>query len=885
MTTRNLDTLLHPRSVAVIGASHRDGSVGQRLMANLGDFAGTVYAVNPRASDADGPCWVRSVAELPETPDLAVVAAPADQVADVISELGEKGVRMAVVISAGLHDPERRQAVLDAAGRHCLRLIGPNSLGILLPQADLNASFAQVTAPRGRLALLSQSGALVTAMLDWARDRRLGFSSVISMGDMIDVDFGDMIDLLANDPGTDAILLYVESITDPAKFMSAARAASRIKPVVALKAGRSAAASRAAVSHTGRLAGAYDVHLAAFERAGIVAVDTLDGLLDAAQILSTPRRTAGRRIAVITNGGGPGILAADAITQRGGELARLGPSTIEALDGVLPAGWSGGNPIDVVGDAHADRFAAALDVVGRDEDVDAILVLHSPTAVATGTEIARAVADCVGDTSRFPGHVPVVGCWLGDSNCDEVRPILSEAKLPLFGSIAHAAQAFVHLWQAEAARSALMQAPAHARAAESDRARAMAVIRAARHDGRTILSAAEAKSLLAGYGVPVLPAQFARTPEAVAAACEQLDPPFVVKVVSPQVTHKSDIGGVALDLPNAEAAVEAAHAMRGRISHEEPHIHLDGFEVETMVERPHGHELLIGVADDPTFGPVMTVGAGGTAVELIGDRALGLPPLDDRLARAMIAKTRIARLMAGYRDVPAANIDAVSDALNAVSALVVDLPDIVELDINPLLADESGVIALDARVRISPEPAQSRLAIRPVPIQWAADLTTRSGELLHVRPVVPTDEDVLSEFFRHVTPEDLRFRFLSAVREVGHERIAAMTQIDYRRTMTFLAFAGDSPVAVAMLAADPDHLRAELAITVREGWKRKGVSWTLMEHVLRYAEADGIRIVESLESTDNVAALKLEREMGFTTTPVPGSPGEMIVRKQIAPVA
>ena len=869
MTIRHLDALNHPQSIAVIGGSDKAGSLGTRVLENIidGEFAGTVFAVNPDKVEIDDVWWVASIADLPRKPDLAVVVTPAATIPAIIDQLGTLGTRVVTVISTVPHDAATRQAMLDAARPHDVRLIGPNCLGLLLPHAGLNASFAPRNATPGRLAFLSQSGALVTAMLDWAADRHVGFSGVVSLGDMADVDLGDLIDFYAGDPHTDAILLYVEQVTNPAKFMSAARAASRIKPVIAIKAGRTADAGKAAFSHTGALTGSYDVYAAAFRRAGIILVDTLGELFDAAQILSRYRPPYGERLAIVSNGGGAGVLAADALPDVGASLAALSAQTIAALDPDLPAAWSRANPVDVVGDARAERFSAATRAVLADPAVDAVLVIHCPTAVATGEEIARGVIAVRGEAG---GRKPVIACWMGPRNAEAARSLFDGAGVPVFDNLDDAVRAFGYLAKASAAREALMRAPAHQFVPANDRALARTVIVGARNAGRQQLSATEAKAVIAAYGIPVVKGMLARDCKAIAQVCADLAPPYAVKVVSPQLPHKSDVGGVALDVATAEDAERVASAMVTRLAHDHPDASITGFEIETMVASPSGRELLIGVARDPTFGPVIAFGAGGKAVPVTRDVACGLPPLDRVRAGEMIERTRVATLLGAYRDVPAADIDAVVRTLNAVSALVIDMPEIAELDINPLLVDEHGAVALDARIGLKTDAAAARPVIRPAPMEWAADLTTRAGVKMRVRPILPDDEDALADLFHHVTTDDLRFRFLTGLRDVGRDRLVAMTQIDYWRTMHFLAFAPDgTAIASALLACDPDRERAELAVSVRSDFKGKGVSWTLVEHVVRYAEAEGIGAIESVESCENRAALALEREAGFV--PVPGT--------------
>jgi acetyltransferase len=884
VSVRTLETLLAPRSVAVIGASTRAGALGQRVLENIIDsgFEGPIFAVNPKRVELDDQWWVSSVADLPTAPDLAIVVTPAETVPQILSELGALGTRLAVVLSAGFHDGPLRQRMLDAARPHLLRVVGPNCLGVVLPHARLNATFAHRNAAPGGLALLSQSGALVTAMIEWAQDRRVGFSGIVSVGDMADVDLGDLIDLFAADPRTNAIALYVEGIAHAAKFMAAARAAARTKPVIILKAGRSSTAVAAAMSHTAALAGAYDVHQAAFRRAGMVAVDSLTDLFDAAQILASPSPRRGGRLAIVSNGGGPAILAVDRLETTGGRLAQLSADTLTLLDAALPAGWSRANPIDLVGDAGAERFGAAVRAASHDPGVDAILVIHCPTALASGAEVARAVVEQQ-RTSCILRSKPLLACWLGADNAAGARSVFAQNGTPVFDNLDDAVRGFGYLLAADQARTELLRTPAQPKIQTLDIAEARRVIDTARRQGRTLLTSLEAKAVLAAFGVPLTPSRFAADAAQVADACASLTPPFAIKIVSRDIPHKSDTGGVILGLRDADAAREAALAMLDRIRTALPNADITGFEVEELADTAQCHELLVGVADDPQFGPVIAVGAGGVDVELIGDRVLGLPPLDDVLARDMLARTRVAKLLAAHRGQPAADAGAVTAVMEAISALCVELPDVVELDINPLLVGPRGAIALDARIRITAHPAPSRMALRVVPTQWTADLSTRSGVKLHVRPVLPSDEWALAAFFHHVSGDDRRFRFLSAVQELGHDRLAAMTEVDYRRTINFLAFAEDETlVATAMLSSSEDKSRAEFAISVHQAWKGKGISWTMTDLLLRYAKAEGIKALESLESRENHAAISLEREFGFHTLQCKDSPSEVVARKIVA---
>ncbi len=881
MSIRNLDVLFHPASIALIGASSRSGSLGQVLLRNVvaGGFRGGIYAVNPHEIVMPKVRWHPDIASLPVAPDLAVIMTPADTVPDCIGELGKLGTKAAVVITAGI-TRAGKERMLAVAAAHKLRIIGPNCLGILMPHARLNASFAHLDARPGKLAMISQSGALITAILDWAAPRDIGFSGIISAGEMVDADLGDFIDLFATDRNTDAILLYVEGITDAAKFMSAASAAARVKPVIAIKAGQSDEACQAAKSHSGALAGSYTVYSAAFERAGIVQVASLTDLFDAAEVLCTSKPLRSNRVAVISNGGGAAVLAVDHLKQRGADIAPLSAETIGILDRALPANWSRANPIDLVGDADTDRYQSAFRAVLADPGIDSLVVLHCPTALVSSAEVAKTLAT---EVSAAKTSKPVLASWLGDGNADLARGALAHSSIPLFQTPDDVAKAFGYLLSDGQARAMLAERVAPQRTTPTDREAASRIVTAARAQGRTLLNEIETKTLLSAYGIAVVTTHLAAKPEAVIGACAGLAAPFAVKVVSPDIVHKSDVGGVALGLSNPSAAASRALAMDEHIRREHPEARIDGYAVEPMCVRPHAIELLLGIARDATFGPVLLFGAGGKAVEAINDRVIALPPLDQEQALAMIARTRIARLLAGYRDEKAADLSAIAETLVALSELAADFPDLVELDINPLLADSDGVIVVDARAVITQQASPiSRMAIRPVPREWTADLRTRSGVTVRVRPVVPADETALAEFFTHVTPEDLRFRFLSALSKVSHEQLSNITHIDYRRSISFIAIEqSGSIVATALLAADPDRTRAEIAMSTRADWKGCGVSYTLLEHLLRYAQAEKIRTIEAVEFADHEEALRMEREMGFTAIACPDDPTLRIVRREL----
>lgn len=891
MTIRNLSPLLHAKSIVLIGGSEREGAVGTLVLDNLlaGGFEGKAYVVNPHPVTRQGATWCDAVASLPEAPELAIIMTPAPTVATIINQLGGLGTRCAVILSAGLTDcGGRRREIIDAAAHHDVRIVGPNCLGIMAPHSKLNATFARTGARPGHLGLISQSGALITAVLDWAQTRNIGFSAIVSAGDMADADLGDLIDLLATDAQTHAILLYVEGVTQAAKFMAAARAAALTKPIIAIKAGKSQLAAQATRSHTGAMIGAYDVYEAAFARAGIILVDSLTELFDAAEILSTCEQVPGNRLAILTNGGGAGILAIDALARTSGQLAALAPETLSVLDRCLPTDWSRGNPVDVLGDADATRYSQALRSILRDTANDAALIMNCPTARSKADETARAICREIAAAADERIRKPVLACWLGDANADAVRPVFTAAGIPVFSTPDDAVRAFGYLAEARRVRRQLKDAPAQTREVTADRTAARAIIASAQTEQCTLLSEIKVKKLLEAYGIPVAPTRFAASAEAVEEACCWLSAPYAVKIVSRDLPHKSDVGGVALDLSDARAAVAAAQDMERRIRRNHPAARIQGFAVEDMIKSTGGVEMIVGITTDPTFGPVIMAGAGGTAAEFMEDKAIDLLPIDHAQARALIARTRISAILAGYRNVPAADLESLADVLDAVSSMAVDLPDLLELDINPLVVSAAGVIALDARARITSEPAAtSRLVIRAAPEGWSSDLVTEQGLRFQVRPVRPDDEAAVADFFDHVSPEDLRFRFMSGLPKVRHEQITIMTRVDYLRTISFLAFNDDHHdiIAIAMLATDPDRSRAEIALTTRADMKGKGISWTLFEHVLRYAKSEGIGTVEAIECADHDAALRMERELGFTTIVDPDDPTIRIARKDIAGAA
>ena len=888
MSIRNLPYLFEAGSVALVGAGKEPGSLGAVLARNLfnGGFDGPVLPVNPRHAAIEGVLAYPDAAALPVAPDLAVIATPPRTVPGLIGAFAERGTKAAVVITAGLgsHDaggPALRQAMLDAAKPHTMRIVGPNCLGVMVPGIGLNASFAHRAPRTGRLAIVAQSGAVLASVLDWAGTRGIGFSHVVSLGDMCDVDFGDMLDYLATEAEVRAVLLYIEAVTHARKFMSAARAAARIKPVIVVKAGRHAAGARAAASHTGALAGLDAAYDAAFRRAGMLRVVDTGELFDAVETLAMARPPPGDRLAIVTNGGGFGVLATDALMDEGGRLAELAPATVERLDTVLPPTWSRANPVDIIGDAPGSRYADALDALLEEPGADAVLVLNCPTAIASSTEAARAVVRAVGDSRKC-----VLTSWLGDEGAREARRLFAEHGLPGYDTPDRAVRAFMHMVSYRRNQESLAETPPSIpEDFTPDTESARRAIETALADDREWLTEAEAKNVLTAYAIPVVPTHVARDADEAARVAARLATPVALKILSPDIVHKSDVGGVALDLRAPAAVRHAAEAMTERVRATRPEARLDGFTVQPMVERPGAFELIVGVVEDRQFGPLVLFGPGGAATELIADSALALPPLNMHLARQAIARTRIHRLLRGYRDHPAAALDDVALTLIKVSQIVVDLGEVVELDINPLLADEFGVMALDARVRVrrTTEPAATRLAIRPYPKELEENIHRPDGTVLLLRPVRPEDEPAFQELFTHLSADAVRLRFFGPKKALTHPFAARMTQIDYDREMALVLAEPGTPGKAAVhgavhIAADSDGVRAEYAIMVRSDMAGRGLGSLLMERIIACGKARGLKEIFGEVLRTNARMLRLCDRFGFARGPNPDDPGVMEVR-------
>ncbi len=874
MSIRNFESLIHPRSVAVIGASNRPLSIGKLVTHNLlrGDFAGPVLPVHPQYESVAGVLCYPNVAALPTAPDLAVICTPPATVPGLIAALGERGTRAAVVVTAGLaglqDDTGRslKDAMLDAARPYGLRVLGHNTVGLIVPKAGLNATFAHTMAQRGDIAFVAQSGGMGTTILDYAVSHGIGFSHFISLGDTADIDFGDCLDYLCNDPDTRSILLYIEAIRNPRKFMSAARAAARHKPVLALKSGRAPAGARAAASHTGALAGDDAVYDAVFHRTGVLRVYQLEELFDAAETLARSNSTPGERLAILTNGGGPGVIAADAIALDDGELAALAPSTIAALDAMLPRTWSRDNPVDMIGDTPGEYYGKALEVLLQDPGVDAALVMQAPVSLISTVEAAQGVIAVAKRSVK-----PVLTCWLGDQHQTEARRLLRDNGLPTYNTPEQACRAFMQLVRYRRKQTLLKETPPSIpEEFVPDTANAAAIVRGALAQGRAILTEPEAKAALAAYGIPVVETRCAATTEEALAHAEELGYPVALKILSPDITHKTDVGGVALDIETPAQLRERIASMTTRVQALNPPPKIEGFTVQPMARRPRAHELIMGVSTDPVFGPVILFGQGGTAVEVVGDRHIGFPPLNMGLARGLVETTRVYKLLQGYRDRPPANMDAICLTLVKLSQLAIDIPEIAELDINPVWADEHGTLALDARIvaREPVGPTDRRLSIRPYPRELEENAAINDGRAVLLRPIRPEDEAAHQRFFGSLTERDVQFRFLGRFKTLPHSEMANFTQIDYDREMAFIAIgptADGQPETLGVVRAmlDSNRTRSEFAISVRPNERASNLDRLLMTKMIAYLRARGVSDMFCRIHRDDEYRLDLANAFGF----------------------
>ena len=877
MPIHNLDKIFKPQRIAVIGASPKPGSVGNTVIQNLleGKFPGKIYPVNPKYDTVEKMSTVANVFELPEPVDLAVICTPAPTVPKIADECGQAGINGLVILSAGFQEVGGQGAQLQrelaaSANRHKdVRVIGPNCLGILAPHVSLNASFAAGMPQPGRIAFISQSGALCTAVLDWALQEHIGFSNFVSVGNTVDVGIGDLIDYFAMDPKTDSIILYVESIKNPREFMSAARAFTRNKPIIAYKAGRFARSAEVAASHTGAMAGVDSVYEAAFKRAGIVRVNEMSDMFDCAELLARNKRPKGSRVAIVTNAGGPGVMATDELLQHNGVLAEFSKTTMDQLNSFLPANWSHANPVDVIGDATPEIFARAMKNVLDDEQVDAVIALFAPQAISSPTDAARALIEVEQTSTK-----PVLTSWMGGKSMQEAIKLFNQAGVPTYWAPEQAVRAFCYLDRYTRNREMLYETPRDIPVEfPLDRTKLRAVFNTILSEGQDSLTESTSKALLEAYEIPVSKTFVARSGDDAVRLANRVGYPVAIKIMSGEITHKTDVGGVALNLANDQAVRNAFEQVMNSASAVRPEAHLEGVTIQQMVGHPGGQELIIGAKRDAVFGTVLMVGAGGTSAELFQDRALELPPLTERLTRRMLESLRSWPLLNGYRGAAPLNVDRLIEILIRLSYLVADYPEIKELDVNPMLVTPEDVIALDARIILDheaildPPAPYSHLAIRPYPHEYVCDKKLRNGTHVTLRPIKPEDEPLWHAMLASCSKESLWFRFRYLFKQTTHEMATRFCFIDYDRELAIVAEVEEEDerrlVGVGRLVADVDHTDAEYAVLVSDDYQGVGLGALLTDYCLEICGQWNIREVVAEVAPENRRMLNIFKHRGF----------------------
>ena len=872
-----LDDIFKPKSVALIGASERPGSVGRNVLWNLlsTPFGGTVYPVNPKRDNILGIRAYKNLQDLPERPDLIVLTTPAPTVPGLIKEAVDMGIPAAIVISAGFKEigeqgrEYERQIKETITGK--MRLIGPNCLGVMNPITGMNATFAQTVARPGNLAFISQSGALCTAVLDWSLQEMVGFSAFVSIGSMLDVDWGDLITYFGNDPRTSSVVIYMESIGDPRSFLSAAREVSLVKPIIVIKAGRTAAAAKAAASHTGSLTGSDAVLDAAFRRSGVLRVDTIGDIFHMSEVLAKQPRPAGPRLCIVTNAGGPGVLATDALVQGGGELADISSETIEAFNKILPDAWSHNNPVDILGDAEPERYSKSLEIAAKDRSIDGMLVIMTPQGMTDPTRIAENLKPYAQSLGK-----PILASWMGGTQVMAGEEILNRAGIPTFPFPDAAAQAFNYMWKYAYNLKGLYETPtARSTSDNIDRQKAADIITHVRKTGRTVLTEFESKELLKAYGIPVTETRIATSSDAAVKTAENMGFPVVLKLHSETITHKTDVGGVQLNLRNADSVRAAYNSIETSVRQKAGEGHFLGVTVQPMAKLD-GYEVILGSSLDAQFGPVLLFGSGGQLVEVYKDSALGLPPLNSTLARRMMEQTKIYKALKGVRGRKPVDLAALEELLVRFSQLIVEQPWIKELDINPLLASPERLLALDARVVIyGPEMTEDKLpkaAIRPYPIQYIEKWKMKDGSDVNIRPIGPEDEPAIVEFHKNLSERTVTMRYfqpLGLSQRTAHERLTRICFIDYDREMALVVENSKGEIiAVSRMSKEHGTSNAEMAVIIRDEYHHKGLGTELFRRQLDIARKEGVSTVICNIMADNGDMQAICKKLGFEITNV-----------------
>jgi acetyltransferase len=878
MVTLNLDKIFNPKSVAIIGASDQEGSVGYAIVKNFTQlgYAGKVYLVNIRKPEILGIKTYQKIEQIPEAVDLAMIATPAKTVPDVVEECGRAGVKGVIIVSAGFKETgaEGRaleDKILEVKKKYDIRVIGPNCIGIIRPRINLNATFVDKMPKPGKVAFISQSGALGSAILDWAIHDNIGFSNFVSIGSMIDVDFGDLIDYFGTDPQTKSILMYVEGITEARKFMSAARHFARTKPIIVVKAGKFSESAKAAASHTGSLSGEDAIYDAAFKRAGIVRVEEIEDLFNAAEVLGTQPLPRGPHLAVITNAGGPGVMATDALIAKGGKLAKLNRRTMDALNSVLPPFWSKGNPIDVLGDAGAEQYKTAVEACLNDENIDGILIIFTQQAVSKAVEIAKTIVELV--KSKAYQNKTILTSFMGYGAVQEANSILNANNIPTYSTPENAIKTYMYMYQYERNLELIYETPEERPVDEAQPKRPiMTILRNAAMEERELLTEDEAKRLLDYYNFPVVKTEVATNAGEAVAFAHHMGYPVVLKILSPQITHKTDAGGVMLDLNSDADVKQAFDIIMHRAKKYSPKAKILGVTVQPMISRK-GHEVIIGGKTDPLFGPVILFGMGGVGVELFKDFSIGLPPLNTTLIRRMMEETKVYQLLKGYRNVPPANLKLLEETMVLFSQLLIDFPQIKEIDINPLLINEKEAYILDARITVDKskvfkkfEPHE-HLVISPYPKRYETQWKLKNGQEVLLRPIKPEDEPLWLEMFQSFSEEAIRYRFFQVIKDTPHEVRVRYCNIDYDREIAIVAELSEENrkriLGVGRLSIEPDGKTGELAFIIGDQWQGQGLGTKVVDHVLEIAKEMGVETVYAIMLPDNRRALNLTKKMGF----------------------
>jgi acetyltransferase len=881
LVTLNLDKIFHPNSIAVVGASDEEGTVGYSLIRNLIDykFSGKIYPVNIRKEEILGFKAYASVDQIPEQVDLAVIATPARTVPDVVEQCGKCGIMGIVIISAGFKEigaegKELEERILQIKQKYGLRIIGPNCLGVIRPEHSLNATFLNKMPKPGKIAFISQSGALGSAILDWAMHENIGFSNFVSVGSMIDVDFGDLIDYFGTDAKTRSILMYIEGLTDARKFMSAARHFARAKPIIVVKTGKYSESAKAAASHTGSLTGEDMIYDKAFKRAGMVRVEEIADLFNCAEVLGTQPLPSGPNIAIITNAGGPGVMATDAVIAKGGKMAQLNPKTMEKLNEVLPHYWSRGNPIDILGDAKRDRYRVVLDACLKDENVDGVLIIYTAQAVGEPVEIAESIAGLV--KSQTYHNKTILTSFMGYGAVEEANHILNQNNIPTYSTPEQAVKTYMYMYQYKSNLELLYQTPEEIPVDIAPPKRPLMVImRNVANENREVLNEAEAKSFLEYYNFPVIKTKAATTPEEAVNLAAQISYPVVLKILSPQITHKTEAGGVVLDL-NTPAEVRRAYdQIIQRARNYDPNAQIMGVTVQKMIKK-RGYEVIIGLKTDPLFGPIILFGMGGVGVELFKDFSIGLPPLNQTLVRRIMEETKVYQLLKGYRNEPPANLKLLEEIMVQFSQMLVDFPQLKEVDINPLFINDKEAFAFDARIVIDKEKVfqkvepHKHLVISPYPSKYETTWRLKDGRTVLLRPIKPEDEPLWLEMFQNFSEESIRFRFFQIIKDTPHETRIRYTNIDYDREIAIVPELTEDGrkriLGVVRVSIEPDGKTGEIAFIVADPWQGLGLGTKLVDYAIEVSKDMKIESLYAIMLADNIHAISLMRKMGFTIT-------------------